>query len=61
MLCEFMLILIFYWFFISARRAAPPLEIEGLPGYDRLTPSEKEVSGFFVAFQKHMLVKEKEL
>lgn len=37
------------WFFFSppARRSAPPLDIVGLPGYDKLLPKEKEVHLIF--------------
>lgn len=30
--------------FFAARKTAPPIEIEGLPGYERLSASEREVS-----------------
>lgn len=44
---------------ISARRKAGPLEISGLPGYERLTVEEKEVGGLlaslFHTFYKYLL------
>jgi len=29
---------------VAARRSAPPLDVVGLPGYERLSDSEKQVS-----------------
>ena len=31
-------------FYFPARRSAPPLDVSGLPGYDKITDREREVS-----------------
>ena len=34
-------------FLISARKSAPPLDVSGLPGYDKISDREREVRQFF--------------